>query len=87
MQKFSGSIKVLLVNGSLSNLFFFKMNDKEINDTDKNLWYNQTFSSYWKWIIHTYDIQISNHFKFYDFDRRIFHPSKLEMKALTNNMI
>ena len=77
MQKFSGSFKVLLVIGSLSNLFFFKMNDKEINDTDKDLWYNQKLC----------DIQISNQFKSYEIDRRIFHPSKLEMKALTNNMI
>ena len=33
------------------------------------------------------DIQLSNHFKSYEIDSSIFYPSKLEMKALTNNMI
>ena len=32
-------------------------------------------------------IDILNHFKSYEIDSSIFHPSKLEMKALTNNMI
>ena len=33
------------------------------------------------------DIPISNHFQSYEIDGNIFDPSKLEMKALTNNKI
>ena len=52
--------------------FSLKMNDLDIIVID---------------IIDSCIIQVLNHSKSYEIDSSIFHPSKLEMKGLTNNII